>query len=570
MGLFALDLKRLRVVCRNATIQKLFKSLTRNRPVRLHQSRFEQLEPRHLLAAVPIALDDNEYFTSSGTDLVIATSSSPGPLIANDVDIDSSTKNASVVANPSSGSLIAFNSNGTFTYRPNSGFTGIDSFTYKVNDGSLDSNVATVRIAVGTRLIARQNLDSNLLLGSTEGVVRDPTTGGLELTEQITPDQSLVYRSDSLARPIIVVETKLAPGVAVPSSISAQLTFNSVAGSSYSYSMTGITSGQAMRFALQADGTSLATGMYDYSLKVTTTISGVSSDQVFTGKQAIVNRSSSEFGSNWWLDGLDKLVDSSAGAILVAGNGDTLWFPKSGSTYSSASGDHLSQSLVKNGNNTYTLTSKYGDKKNFSTTGLLTSLVDTNSNTTSFAYADRNSDGIAAELISITDPFGRVTQIYYTSGKVSSVAHFAGQTTTLNITSNDLVGYTLTDPDGAGSLAAPSIGFAYSSQGAISSKTDAVSNTTSFSFDSTDRRLRSMTQPDSTVWQLTPIETIGLPTGSSGNTLKTPSDAQASITDERSNVWKLRTDRFGQVTEFVTALGYITTILRNANGLPYV
>ena len=33
---------------------------------------------------------------------------------------------------------------------------------------------------------------------------------------------------------------------------------------------------------------------------------------------------------------------------------------------------------------------------------LLTSFVDTNSNTTSFAYADRNSDGIANELVSVT------------------------------------------------------------------------------------------------------------------------------------------------------------------------
>ena len=62
---------------------------------------------------------------------------------------------------------------------------------------------------------------------------------------------------------------------------------------------------------------------------------------------------------------------------------------------------------------------------------LLTSVVDTNSNTTSLAYADRNSDGIANELVSVTDPFGRVTNLNYTSGKVTSVAHFSGRTTTL-------------------------------------------------------------------------------------------------------------------------------------------
>jgi hypothetical protein len=37
--------------------------------------RSESLEPRNLLAAVPIALDDFAYFTNSGTDLVVSGSS---------------------------------------------------------------------------------------------------------------------------------------------------------------------------------------------------------------------------------------------------------------------------------------------------------------------------------------------------------------------------------------------------------------------------------------------------------------------------------------------------------------
>ena len=86
-------------------------------------------------------------------------------------------------------------------------------------------------------------------------------TGNLQLGEQLSPDQTLVYRSDSLTRPIIAVETQLAPGVPVPDSITAKLTFNGTAGTTYSYSTSGLATGQQMRFALQADGTSLATGM---------------------------------------------------------------------------------------------------------------------------------------------------------------------------------------------------------------------------------------------------------------------------------------------------------------------
>jgi hypothetical protein len=94
-----------------------------------------------------------------------------------------------------------------------------------------------------------------------------------------------------------------------------------------------------MRFALQADGSSLATGMYDYTVEITTTKTGVASVQAFSGRQAIVNRSSSEFGANWWLNGLDRLIDSSSGALLVTGKGDSLWFAKSGSSYLHADGD---------------------------------------------------------------------------------------------------------------------------------------------------------------------------------------------------------------------------------------
>ena len=118
----------------------------------------ETLEPRHLMAAVPVARDDAAFYTNVGTDLVVTTSSSPAALLANDFDIDGGTLTPSVISNPTSGSLISFGSNGTFTYRPNSSFVGVDSFSYKVNDGTFDSNVATVRIAVGTKLLARQNL----------------------------------------------------------------------------------------------------------------------------------------------------------------------------------------------------------------------------------------------------------------------------------------------------------------------------------------------------------------------------------------------------------------------------
>jgi RHS repeat-associated protein len=553
-----------------------------------------------MMAANPIARDDAGYFTPAYTDLVVTTSSNPAYLLANDLDIDGSSLLTSVVTSPLNGTLIAFNTNGTFTYRPNAGFTGVDTFTYKVSDGSLDSNMSRVSIAVGVRLLANQNRDSNVLVntieantsllpslsgqgGGGEGDFSSnlPTStsldtpgsiannGGLQLSESVTPDQTLIYRSNSLTKPIIAVATQLSPGTAVPTSITARLVFNGVAGTSYSYSTSGLVSGQAMRFALQADGSSLATGMYDYSLEVTTTVAGVNATQAFTGKQAIVNRTSSEFGAGWSLDGLDRLFDSASGALLVKGNGDTLWYPKSGSVYTAAAGDTSNSTLVKAVNGTFALTSKMGVVSNFSTLGLLVSMVDANNNSVAYSYADKTGDSIASELASITDPFNRVTSFNYNGSKVTSIAHYSGRTTTLAYSSNSLSGYTLTDPDGAGALVAPSVAFAYGTQN-ISSRTNPLSQTLSFTFNTNDARLRTVTYADSSTWQVIPSETIGLPTATTGVVITKPVDAQATVTDQRGNPWKFRTDRFGAITESITGLGFIRSVLRNTDGQPVV
>ena len=41
------------------------------------------------------------------------------------------------------------NANGGFTYTPTNGYSGPDSFTYRANDGTVNSNIATVSITVG-------------------------------------------------------------------------------------------------------------------------------------------------------------------------------------------------------------------------------------------------------------------------------------------------------------------------------------------------------------------------------------------------------------------------------------
>ena len=91
---------------------------------------------------LPVATAD-AYATSEGT---VLTVSAPG-VLANDTDADGDPLGAILVSGPSHGTL-TLQSNGSFTYTPAAGFSGADAFTYKANDGTGDSNVATVSIAI--------------------------------------------------------------------------------------------------------------------------------------------------------------------------------------------------------------------------------------------------------------------------------------------------------------------------------------------------------------------------------------------------------------------------------------
>ena len=65
----------------------------------------------------------------------------PGP------DPDGNPLSAVLGSGPSHGTL-TLDADGSFIYTPAANFNGSDSFTYKANDGSIDSNVATVTITV--------------------------------------------------------------------------------------------------------------------------------------------------------------------------------------------------------------------------------------------------------------------------------------------------------------------------------------------------------------------------------------------------------------------------------------
>ena len=508
-----------------------------------------------MLAAIPIAEDDPWYAVAVNTALTIG--GSDRTLLENDWDPQGASLSASVVGQPAHGALSNFNAGtGTFTYTPDTDFAGFDSFTYEVTNGESVSNTATVSIAVGGHFGPRTNQEespgADLLL-----------SGANLLAAPLTPGVDLIYNSATHPRPLIAVETFLQPGSSVPDEILATLTFDGVSGTTYSYSTSGLDAGDPLRFVLQADATSLPSGHYDYTLELTARFDTTYVDHEYEGQVSVVNRHDDEhpFGRGWQLAGLDELVIEASGVLWVQSTGAAHWFAWDGSSaYLPAIGDQTFSTLIENQDGSFALTDKHGYTARFDSSGRLTAREDRSGNIVAYAY----TSGL---LTKITDPFDRETVFAYSGGQLESVTDFADRTATLDYDLDGrLVEIIEPDPDGVGALPSPEWSFTYASgTHQLTSVTNPLSETTSFSY-GTHQRLTELTHPNqSDSWEIIPLQTIGLPTGTSGNSL-TPANPEGVYTDERGKASSFRTDRFGNLTEWNNPLGHETELIRNQHG----
>ncbi len=90
----------------------------------------------------PVALSDN-YTVTEDSSLNITA---PG-VLGNDSDADGNSLTAILISGPSHGTLL-LNPNGSFTYTPIPDYIGLDSFSYRANDGTTNSEIAVVTISV--------------------------------------------------------------------------------------------------------------------------------------------------------------------------------------------------------------------------------------------------------------------------------------------------------------------------------------------------------------------------------------------------------------------------------------
>jgi Bacterial Ig domain/Dockerin type I domain len=93
---------------------------------------------------IPPVANDDEYSTPFQSQLIVVA---PG-VLDNDTDAEGDILTAVLQTGVDNGNL-SFINDGSFSYTPNAGFSGVDSLTYVANDGTDDSNVATVTITVG-------------------------------------------------------------------------------------------------------------------------------------------------------------------------------------------------------------------------------------------------------------------------------------------------------------------------------------------------------------------------------------------------------------------------------------
>lgn len=91
---------------------------------------------------IEIAVCDKVATTTIGQTAVAS-----GNVLANDTDANGDTLTATLVSGTQNGSLV-LNSDGSYEYTPNDGFTGVDTFTYQVSDGNGGYDTAEVCIDV--------------------------------------------------------------------------------------------------------------------------------------------------------------------------------------------------------------------------------------------------------------------------------------------------------------------------------------------------------------------------------------------------------------------------------------
>lgn len=230
------------------------------------------------LATVSIAVTPVNDAPAADSLTLSGPEDTPVGIVLSANDIEGNALNYSIIQAPNHGTLNGAAPN--ITYRPHANFNGADSFTYRVNDGELDSELATVTLNIAaindaptTQDISVQTSEEASIAITLIGndidndvlsfeVVDAPQNGGLSIVDAVatyTPNNSFdgtdyfTYRaldgelSSSPASVTIAVD----PAINLAPSISSQPVLTVNEGEAYTYSViANDPNGDAIHFSL--------------------------------------------------------------------------------------------------------------------------------------------------------------------------------------------------------------------------------------------------------------------------------------------------------------------------------
>jgi RHS repeat-associated protein len=414
-------------------------------------------------------------------------------------------------------------------------------------------------------------LDSSPAFDGDHGTV-DATSGAVD-TEIDLPSYNpnvaaIALTYDSLTadpRPIVLFEHPIDPAQAVPSKVSAQLTFDSSGGTTWYYSSSQLNGGDVEQIALQASPTSLSTGRYSYSATIVdyrTTNTTIT----VSGSADVINNSASSFGDGWTLQGLEHITTATGGVILDVGDGGrSLWFTGSfgsgGGTYTDPAGEFSTLTKMNgSGGATYSRTLTDGTQIKFNSNGYETAIVDLNGLHTTFSYNGSN------QLSSIEDAYGNYTTFTYSGSYLQKVTDPAGRVTTFTMSSGSL--QSVQQADGS------RVTYAYDAGGRMTQTTDALSHTLTVSYDSAER-VATISLPGGSSETYTNDQESGWTNSGTSGSPAAPTllaTAASTFTTPNGNTSNLQPDwlGLGQTGVAIDALGDVDTYDLNSNGLATV
>ncbi len=157
-------------------------------------------------------VEDQAYSVTADT--AFSTTAGVNDLATLATDADDDTLTASVVQSTDNGT-VSITSGGEFSYTPDAGFTGMDTFTYEVNDGVVDSSTARVWLNVTESVDNRFNVPTSITNDQSVGTVTAPEAVTGTPMYEFEPDagrpEVLALNSDDhlagdTAAPLLIIE----------------------------------------------------------------------------------------------------------------------------------------------------------------------------------------------------------------------------------------------------------------------------------------------------------------------------------------------------------------------------